>query len=94
MDFARRFATQGAARGEKTGPTPTDRALGGVKRSLQTDAQGILIGLVLDGANRHDRKLVEATLESQPPAVQAARQAWEVAGAEQHLCLDAGDDYA
>ena len=37
-------------------------------------------------------KLVERTLQSQPPAVEAARAAWAAAGAEQHLCLDAGDD--
>ena len=75
-----------------TGPNPTDRAKGGVKRSLQTEAQGIPIGLVLDGANRYDMKLVESTLQRQTPAIEAARAAWAAAGAEQHLCLDAGDD--
>jgi len=49
---------------------------------------------VLDGANRHDVKLLEATLAAQPPTVQAARQAWDEAGGEQHLCLDAGYDSA
>ena len=97
MECTRRFATQGAARGGgETGPTPTDRAKGGAKGgakgSLQTEAQGIPIGLVLDGANRHDVKLVESTLVSPPPAVQQARAAWAAAGAEQHLCLDAGYD--
>ena len=38
-------------------------------------------------------KLLESTLQSQPPAVEAARAAWAAAGAEQHLCLDAGYDY-
>ena len=52
------------------------------------------IGVVLDGANRHDMKLTDSTLHSQPPAVTEARQAWDAADVEQHLCLDAGDDYA
>lgn len=78
---------------KKTGPNPTDRAKGGVKRSLQVEGQGIPIGLVLEGANRHDMKLVESTLQSQPPAVQAARETWQAAEVAQHLCLDAGYDY-
>lgn len=52
--------------GEKTGPNPTDRA----KRSLLTEARGIPVGLVLDGANRHDVKLVDSTLASLPPLPQ------------------------
>ena len=43
--------------GKKTGPNPTDRGKGGVKRSLLTEAQGIPAGLVPEGANRHDVKL-------------------------------------
>ena len=78
--------------GKKTGPNPTDRAKGGVKRSLLTEARGIPVGLVLDGANRHDVKLVDSTLASLPPAAEAARDAHRVAGGEQGLCLDAGYD--
>jgi transposase len=49
---------------------------------------------VLDGANRHDVKLVESTLASLPPAVEAARQAHQAQDASQGqgLCLDAGYD--
>ena len=79
--------------GKKTGPNPTDRAKGGVKRSLLTEARGIPVGLVLEGANRHDMKLTESTLESMPPAAQAARQAHLASGGEQGVCLDAGYDY-
>ena len=50
--------------GKKTGPTPTDHGKGGVKRSLLTEARGIPVGLVLDGANRHDMRLTERTLAS------------------------------
>ena len=79
--------------GEKTGANPTDRGKGGVKRSLLVEAQGMPIGVELAGANRHDMKLTDSTLASQPPTVQAARQAWQEADVEQHLCLDAGYDY-
>ncbi|RZJ56594.1 MAG: IS5 family transposase [Hymenobacter sp.] len=80
--------------GKKTGPNPTDRGKGGVKRSLLTEARGIPVGLELEGANRHDMKLTDSTLASMPPAAEAARDAHRTAGEEQHLCLDAGYDYA
>ena len=52
--------------GKKTGPNPTDRAKGGTKRSLLTEANGIPIGLAVDGANRHDCKMVLETIASIP----------------------------
>jgi putative transposase len=74
--------------GEKTGPNPTDRAKGGVKRSLWTDGAGVPLGVAVDGANRNDFKMARATLESIPiprPAPTADKP--------QGLCLDKGDDY-
>jgi len=74
--------------GKKTGPNPTDRAKSGVKRSLLTEGHGVPIGLAVDGANRHDMKLVQGTLESlvverpEPTAMQP-----------QGMCLDKGYDY-
>ncbi len=50
--------------GGKTGPNPTDRSKKGVKRSLLTEGHGVPIGLAADGANRHDMKLLRATIES------------------------------
>jgi putative transposase len=50
--------------GEKIGPNPTDRGKGGVKRSLLTDAHGMPLAIVIDGANRHDMKLARPMLES------------------------------
>lgn len=46
-----------------TGPNPTDRGKQGVKCSLLTDGAGIPLALVIDGANRHDMKLLCATLD-------------------------------
>ncbi len=60
-----------------------------MKRSLLTEGHGIPIGLVVDGANRHDMKLVRATLESlvvNPPEPSK--------NVPQGMCLDKGYDYA
>jgi putative transposase len=74
--------------GAATGPNPTDRAKRGVKRSLLTDGAGIPLAVAVDGANRHDMKLVVATLDG---IVIARPTPTET---PQDLCLDAGYDYA
>jgi putative transposase len=59
-----------------------------------TEAAGIAVGIAVEGANRHDMKLVEATLESMPESIQEKRLVHLEAGeAEQGLCMDAGYDY-
>ena len=74
--------------GEKTGPNPTDRGKGGVKRSLLTEGHGVPLGLAVAGANRHDMKLVRATIES--IVVERPEPTEEQ---PQGLCLDKGYDY-
>ncbi len=74
--------------GEGTGPNPTDRGKKGTKRSLLTEGHGLPIGVYVDGANRHDMKLVEPTLQAMVadrPMPQPERP--------QHLCLDKGYDF-
>ena len=73
--------------GGKTGPNPTDRAKEGVKRSLLTEASGVPIGLAIDGANRHDCKMVEATIESIPVVRPKPTRR-----KSQGMCLDKGYD--
>lgn len=81
--------------GKKSGPNPCDRAKGGVKRSLLTEAAGIPIGLEIEGANRHDMKLVAVTLASVPQGIEDKRLLHLASGqAEQSLCMDAGYDSA
>ena len=70
----------------------TGRAKGGVKCSRLTEARSIPVGLVLDGANRHDVKEVDSTLASLTPVAEAARDAHRAAGGEQGRCRDAGYD--
>ncbi len=72
-----------------TGLNPTDRAKRGVKRSLLPDGSGIPLALVVDGANRHDSKLLVATLDG---IVIARPEPTEEH--PQHLCLDAAYDGA
>ena len=72
--------------GQATGPNPTDRAKSGTKRSVLTDAQGVPLGLAIEGANRNDCKLLEATL---------ADVVWMPADAARlALCLDKAYDHA
>jgi transposase len=74
--------------GEKTGPNPTDRGKSGVKRSVLTEGHGVPIGVVVEGANRHDMKLVQPTIESlvvvRPKPTKEQPQG---------MCLDKGYDY-
>jgi putative transposase len=75
--------------GEKsTGPNPTDRSKSGTKRSLLVDGKGIPLGMIVDGANKHDMKMTKATLRSivinrPEPTVKS----------QQHMCMDKGYDY-
>ena len=74
--------------GGKTGPNPTDRGKSGVKRSVLTEAQGVPVGLAVDGAHRHDMRLARTTVDSVP--VQRPAPSPEQ---PQGLCLDKGYDY-
>jgi transposase len=74
--------------GRKTRPNPTDRGKSGVQRSVLTDGQGVPIGLVVGGANRHDMKLVRPTRESLVVACPAPTD-----DQPQGMCLDKGYDY-
>ena len=56
---------------------------------MLSEADGVPVGLAVDGANRHDMKLVRATVDSMPVSRPEP-------GPEQPqgLCLDKGYDYA
>jgi transposase len=74
--------------GEKTGPNPTDRGKSGVKRSMLTEGHGVPIGVMIEGANRHDMKLTRPTLAeivvNRPDPTETKPQG---------MCLDKGYDY-
>ena len=50
--------------GKGTGANPTDRGKKGTKRSMLTEGSGIPLSVAVDGANRHDKKLVKVTLDA------------------------------
>ncbi len=73
--------------GAKTGKNPTDRGKLGTKRSVITDGSGIPTGLTVAGANVHDLRLLEDTIDdchrrSPDPA----------ADVTENICLDKGYD--
>jgi transposase len=53
-----------------------------------TEAKGVPVGLSIEGANRHDMKLVKATIQSIP--VERPKPTEE---APQGMCLDKGYDF-
>jgi putative transposase len=59
-----------------------------VKRSLLVEANGLPVGLAVDGANRNDMKLVEETLESIP-----VERPQPTPAKPQGMCMDKGYDY-
>ena len=73
--------------GEKTGKNPTDRAKSGVKRSLLTEGHGIPIAVAVEGANCHDKRLVEGTLRSM--VVQRPRA---TKSKPQNMCMDYAEE--
>jgi putative transposase len=73
--------------GKKTGPSPTDRAKRGTKRSLLTEGGGIPLSVVVDGANRHDMKLLRPTLHQMPLCYPPLAQH------SINVCLDKGYDF-
>jgi len=56
--------TKAPSGGERAGRSPVDRGKQGLKRSVASDACGIPLGIVSDGANRHDSPLLGPTLEA------------------------------
>lgn len=71
--------------GDATGKNPTDRGKLGTKRSLMTEATGVPVSVIVDGANTHDIKLLQATIEH-------CLDRWprDFGEFDEHLCLDKG----
>ena len=63
MAVGRRLHGQGPDGWRRHGQEPHGQSEKGVKRSILTEGQGWPLSVVLAGANTHDTKLLEATLE-------------------------------
>jgi putative transposase len=86
--IARLELGQGAPRGAKTGPNPTDRGKSGTKRHILTDQRGTPLSAFITGANVHDMKAIFETLDGivvQRPPNRPYHP--------QHLYLDKGYDF-
>src|ERR1700730_4836134 len=74
--------------GKGTGPNPTDRSKSGTKRSILVEGNGIPLAVAVAGANRHDMKLAEPTLENivieRPKPTKKHPQ---------NMCMDKGYDF-
>lgn len=68
------------------GKNPTDRGKNGTKKSVIVDGDGGPLGVVVAGANVHDTKLLEQTID----AMVVERPDPDLY--EQELCLDKGYD--
>jgi putative transposase len=69
------------------GQNPTDRGTLGTTRRVLTDGHGLPLGIAVEGANRHEMKWVDATVE----ALIIKRPEPTVTHPQQ-LCLDQGYD--
>ena len=87
MAGGRRSDGQSSFRGSLIGPNPTDRGKAGSKRSLLVDGEGDPLSITVAGANVHDAKLLEATLDAI-----VVKRPQPTEEEPQHLCLDKGYD--
>ena len=87
MASCRRGHGQSSFGGDLIGPNPTDRGKAGSKRSVLVDGEGGPLSVVVAGANVHDTKLLEATLQA--IVVERPQRTEKVT---QHLSLDKGYD--
>lgn len=72
--------------GGARGPNPTDRAKPGTKKSVIVEQSGGPLGVAIAGANVHDTKLLDATIDA------IVTQRPDPAEIVQHLCLDKAYD--
>jgi putative transposase len=88
MDCALTKAPLGGRGRKSTGPNPTDRAKSGTKRSVLVEGNGVPLAVAVDGANRHDMKLAESTLENM--LIERPEPAKKH---PQNMCMDKGKGY-
>jgi len=79
---------QGPAGWKKSGLNPTDRGKRGVKRSVLCDGAEVVLGVVIEGANRPDLELLPKTLECIPDSCPQRKRFRQPS----HRCLDKGYD--
>lgn len=76
--------------GGARGPNPTDRAKMGTRKSVLVKDQGGPLGVVIDGANIHDTKLLQRTIDAIVGARRPTPPAVGSSSAPSHGCRSAG----
>ena len=71
---------------DNTGTKTTGKK--GAKRSLLTEGNGIPLSVAIDGANRHDKKLVKGTLDA---IIVERLSPFDI---DQNMCMDKGYDFS
>jgi hypothetical protein len=66
-DVFRLCQHSGERGGEETGPNPVDRGRPGSKRHLLVGGDGLVLSVILTGANVHDSKVFEDLIEGVGP---------------------------
>jgi len=79
--------------GEATGKDPTNRAKLGTKRHLVVDRLGLPLAVTISGANAHDSRLLEQTVDAIPPLRLPHRQRGRPRQRPAKLHADTGYDY-
>jgi transposase len=79
--------------GEATGKDPTNRGKLGTKRHLVVDQMGLPLAVTVSGANVHDSKMLEATVDAISPVRLPHRQRGRPRKRPTKLHADKGYDY-
>jgi IS5 family transposase len=78
--------------GEQTGTDPTNRGKLGTKRHVVVDRQGVPLAVTISGANVHDSKLLEQTVDA-IPALRLPQRRGRPRKRPTQLHADKGYDY-
>lgn len=84
----------GSRGGEATGKDPTNRGKLGTKRHLVVDRQGLPLGVTISGANVHDSKRLEVTMDAIPSLRLPGKRRGRPRHRPVQLHADKGYDYA
>jgi IS5 family transposase len=79
--------------GELTGKDPTNRGKLGTKRHLVVDRTGIPLAVTISGANVHDSRMLEASIDAIPALRQPQRRRGRPRQRPTKLHADRGYDY-
>jgi IS5 family transposase len=83
----------GSRGGEATGKDPTNRVKLGTKRHLVVDRTGLPLAITISGANVHDSRLLEETVDAIPQVRLPHRQRGRPRKRPAKLHADKGYDY-